>query len=555
MRKILKVFAIGSLALFGATACADLEVTNLNDPDASKALSSAGDVSSLIAGSYNAFFQGYNSYSGSGMFMSNAAFSHNAPWSNSGMEQYGRLPRVALVNDVADNYYGNFTRIWFHSYRAIAAAADGLKSLEDPDVADELGAAEVTRLTAFAKFTLGMAHSGIAMLYDRGFIVDETTDLTQAQEPVEYSAMMAAGLGYLDEAIALANANSFTIPTAWIAEDLSSDMFAKLIHSYKARYMAQVARTASERAALNWSSIMAEVDAGIDESYIMTYDWDIGWEAVVMGYQAWYSWSQLSYWMYGMADQSGNYQRWEQLPLGDKSYQFADGTPVLIVTPDDRFPQGSTLEEQLNYQFVQGDDGQWASGTFKYDQTAYLSITPSNWQGNTWKKPERGVWRWSWYKDAINHRFGYWWDDVFDQPEIDITEMNMLKAEGLYRQGDMAGAAALVNLTRTAHGLNATDANGTNTSCVPKLPNGTCGDLWEMIKWEKRLETMFTGFVANNWWFDGRGWGDLWKDTPVQFPVPCKELQVLQMLPCNNYGGPGGEFGAPMSTYAFTNEG
>ena len=52
----------------------------LNDPDAERSLASAGDVASLITGSYNAFFVGYNSYSGPGMFMSNQAFIHNAPW-------------------------------------------------------------------------------------------------------------------------------------------------------------------------------------------------------------------------------------------------------------------------------------------------------------------------------------------------------------------------------------------------------------------------------------------------------------------------------------------
>jgi hypothetical protein len=550
MRKIWKVFAIGSLVLFGASACADLEVQNLNDPDAERSLASAGDVSSLITGSYNAFFVGFNSYSGPGMFMSNAAFTHNAPWANSGMEHYGRLPRVAIVNDVADPEYGNVTRVWYRSYRAIAAASDGLRSLEDPDIADELGAAEVTRLKAFAKFTLGMAHAGLAMLYDRGFIVDETTDLTQAQEPSDYMAMMDAAMGYLDEAIAMANSNSFTIDATWMANEFSSSEWAKILHSYKARFMSQVARTPSERAALNWSAIKAEVDAGITDTYIMTYDWDLGWEAVVMGYQAWYSWSQMAYYMYGMADQSGNYQEWLSLPLVEKSYQFADGRDVLIVTPDDRFPQGSTVAEQM----PAGGTTSEILETARHDGH-YLMMTPPDWQGNTWKRPDRGTWRWSWYKNSPGHRFGYWWDDAFDQPEIPMAEMNLLEAEALYRAGDMAGAAALVNISRTAHGLNATDASGTNTSCVPKLPNGQCGDLWEMLKWEKRMETMMTGYIHNSWWFDGRGWGDLYKDTPLQFPIPCQELQVLQMLPCNTYGGPGGEMGAATSTYNFPFEG
>ena len=44
----------------------------------------------------------------------------------------------------------------------------------------------------------------LAALFDQGFVVDETTDLTQAQEPQEYTAIMDAALGYFDEAIALA---------------------------------------------------------------------------------------------------------------------------------------------------------------------------------------------------------------------------------------------------------------------------------------------------------------------------------------------------------------
>ncbi len=115
MRKSFKVLAIGSLLLFGASACADLEVTNLNDPDAGKALSSAGDVESLISGAYNTWWSGHMSTGGPGMFMSNAAFQHNAPWNNFGMEHYGRLPRIALINDVADTNYTRLVRPWYYS--------------------------------------------------------------------------------------------------------------------------------------------------------------------------------------------------------------------------------------------------------------------------------------------------------------------------------------------------------------------------------------------------------------------------------------------------------
>jgi len=69
------------------------------------------------------------------------------------------------------------------------------------------------------------------------------------------------------------------------------------------------------------------------------------------------------------------------------------------------------------------------------------------------------------------------------------------------------------------------------------------------------METAHSGIAGVGWWYDSRGWGDLWFETPLQLPIPCKELQVLQILPCNTYGGPGGEGGAAMSTYAWPNEG
>jgi hypothetical protein len=239
-----------------------------------------------------------------------------------------------------------------------------------------------------------------------------------------------------------------------------------------------------------------------------------------------------------MADQSGRFQQWNGLSLAGKSYQFGDDDPFLIITPDQRFPQGSTIEEQRA-----------SESTDRY----FRIQRPGTETGYTWARPDRGTWRWSWYK---HNRYEAYWDElVYDVVEIPVVEMSLLKAEGLFHQGNLAGAVAILNETRTAAGLNATDASGTNTSCVPKLPDGSCGDLWEMLKWEKRIEGAFKGPFGAPWFFDGRGWGDLWKDTWIQLPIPCGEAQVLQLLPCESYGGPGGESGAPLSNYAWNTEG
>ena len=551
MRKYLKHLVVGSMLLFGATACADLEIVNTNDPDADRSLATAPDVLALIGGSFNSWFSGSYSYYGGAMAISNAAFQHNAPWANAGMEKYGRLPRIGFINSIADGEYSYMTRSWFYSYRAIAAVADGLRALENPDIQAELTADQVGSAQAFGKFVLGMSHATIAVFYSQGFQVDETTDLLQAQEPMGYQDLMTAAMGYFDEAISLSQGASWTLPLEWMQAALTGPELAKVAHSMKARYLASNARTWEERQALPWGNIIAEVDAGITEDYVPFYDDYGGWSFDILGYGAYPYWSQMAYFVYGMADQEGDFRAWDALSLADKSYNLPNGDPVLIVTPDLRFPQGNTIDQQRA-----------TPGTYFRPMKASGSEV-----GYTWKRPDRGTWRWSWYKH--NRGEEYWipgnTEDMY-QAEIRMEEMRLLKAEGLYHQGNAAGAAAIINETRSRSGLSETDANGTNTSCVPRLPgpnqgydtdpsDPNCGGLFEMLKWEKRMENTFRGPLGNLWYFDGRGWGDLWKDTFLQLPIPCGEAQVLQLLPCQSFGGPGGEMAAPLSNYAWGGEG
>lgn len=536
-----KSLQVGALCLaLAAAACADLNVSNPNAPDASRAIKSAGDVENLVSGAYNTWFNGVYSYSGPGMFLSNQAFQHTAPWANSGMELYGRLPREAIVNDAANQYYPNFVKPWYDSYRAIVSVSNGLKAIAKPEITAQLGATNVARDKAFGYFVLGMAHATVAILFDQGFVVDETVDVSTPQAAKKYPELMAAALGYFDKALALTNGASFTIPKGWMPTDaeVPAATFAQVIHSMKARYMVEVARTPTERAAVNWGAVVNEVNSGIKASFLQNMDANNGWYYEATDYATGAGWSEATYFVWGMADQSGNYQLWLNTPLANRQ-AIIGGKDILIVTPDLRFPQGTTVATQTA------------------NKGKYLVIPTDNEYGTTpagvWARPDRGSWRWSYY--YYIRRNAYNTGDDFHMEEIPLSEMNMLKAEGLYRQGDKAGAATLVNITRVGvGGLNATDANGTNTSCVPKLPSGSCGDLLEMIKWEKRVEGAFQGLVIAPWYFDGRGWGDLYKGTPLQWPAPCKELQVLQMLPCYTFGGSTYPSAAAGSTYKYPGE-
>ncbi|MFM8781411.1 MAG: RagB/SusD family nutrient uptake outer membrane protein, partial [Gemmatimonadota bacterium] len=107
---------------------------------------------------------------------------------------------------------------------------------------------------------------------------------------------------------------------------------------------------------------------------------------------------------------------------------------------------------------------------------------------------------------------------------------DMLAAEGYIRTGNNAAAVTLINVSRARAGLAPVTTSGApaNTAgsndCVPKLPNGTCGSLLEAMKYEKRMETMFTGYMI--WFTDSRGWGDLPQNTATEWPVPYQEMQA-----------------------------
>src|SRR3989338_8700845 len=88
---------LAALLVAGLAACVDLGVQNPNAPDADRALASAGDVESLIAGAYTRWLYAQD-YNGPSMMMSVAAGQHAAPWANAGMEKYARIPRVPTTN-------------------------------------------------------------------------------------------------------------------------------------------------------------------------------------------------------------------------------------------------------------------------------------------------------------------------------------------------------------------------------------------------------------------------------------------------------------------------
>jgi hypothetical protein len=532
--RLLRTTSLCALLVAGAGACADLTTPNTNQPDLERVLTDADEVVTLVAGAYPSLFYGYTYQTD--LVLSTMAFQHSAMASSFGMVQLSKIPREPIANTTADTYAATYQELWYSAYAGIYSAVGGLNATNpgNPDsfrIIDRATNADNTpRTRAWSRFVQGLGHGLLALTYDQGFVYDQGDD-PEKLELKPYGEVMKAALAQLDSAADIAAANDFQIPGTWFGNvGMSRATFIKTINGYQALLRAGVARTPAERGAVDWAAVIADVDASFTCAGVicqnLTIDadpdvWSHGTHVFIGFGMESGSWAQTFNFIHGMADQSGAYQAWLNTPVFNRR-------PFLIQTVDKRFPRGANAAAQTAN-----------PGTYiQYGGT----------RGH--QRADRGTWRWSMYRD---YRLDNTPGDKGKSILLSGRDLRLLEAEGLFRTQNLAAAAEIINETRVHNGLNATDAAGTNTSCVPRLPNGQCGGLFEMLKWEKRMENYHYSFGA--WFFDSRGWGDLYRGTPLHFPVPARELQVVG-LPLYTFGGPGGysNGASPGSSYAYPQE-
>ena len=509
-----------------ASACADLEVVNQNDPDRERALASATDVEALIYGAYQNWWSVAH-YGWPAAALSVAADAHSSSWGNWGMRDSGWEPRKAYNNDAAYSYSGMASVPWTNSYRALAAVRDGFLAIENGlEIREDGGSDNTPRAVAFGKLIQAMALSNVAVTIDQGFIIDETVEDVANVELVDYNAVWAAAEAKFNEVIQLSESGGFTIPSAWVGKNgaWTAGYMSEIARTYRGRYRSQVPRTPQEREAVDWSALQADVSPGISREYAGNYggsgDW--GWHRSKLHTATWAGWARMDYRTIGPADASGAWETWINTQADNR-------TPFHIDTDDRRITGGTP---QTNGKYIR-----------------YL--------GNSPFPADRGTYHYSHYIDRR-------WDHlrtpvsfIGEYPDMTPKELEFLNAEAAYRKGDMATAMATVNKYRTENGELPpfTDPNGLapgGERCVPQMPDGSCGDLWEAYKYEKRIELFHYGYGTE--YFDDRGWGDLVTDTFQQLPIPSNELELLLMA-VYTFGGPGGDSSAPYAIdYTFVND-
>lgn len=499
---IKKILAVAGMVALTSSACVDLEVTNLNAPDRERALATPGDVEALITGAYRTWWFSQHGWA-PGPALSVGADQHTSSWGNFMMKDFGSEPRAPITNSSSYGYAYVVESPYFNAYAALAAVRDGIIAIEGGLEIGEDGA-DTQRALTMAKFIQGIAMGTVALLYDQGAILTEDTDVENVSF-APYSELMAAAIASLEEGIALANANTFTTEDTWMSGTHTNTELAQLMHSYIARFMVEVARTPAERDAVDWNAVKSHVDQGITSDFTVYGD-DVNWWDIMKTYTVYSVWGRADVRSVGPADQSGNYQAWMATPVAQRD--------EILIDTDDRRITGGDPESDGKY--------------FGYMGPARF-------------RPERGTYHMSYYGTIRYDDYAYDW--LGDMVEVSKAEMDFLKAEALYRTGDRQGAVDIINAYRVPNGeLPPVTVDGVSGDrCTPRLADGSCADLWETLKYEKRIEVWLTS--PGDAFFDDRGWGDLVSGTAIQFPVPAAELETL-LMDVYTFGG-GGESSAP----------
>ncbi len=554
-----------AVAVAGLGACAGDQITvaNLNNPDVARVLATPADVETVIGNSYGAaFFAAWGSNTSIQPMFLVMSFESASSLANFGNNQRGGIPRQSTNNTRGNPYETENSNVFTRSERAARTAANGITKLNGTGFT--LGSAtQDLRARAFAYFVMGYANANIALAYDSTSVVAETDVLSAPLKPlVSAKAAMAIALTQMDSAIAVANRatalGGFTLPSTWVPGNAFSEIqFIQMVRSYKARFRAGVARNVADRAAVDWTQVIADANAGLPSDLIINTDPNTNFTIADGQHYTYDTWTQQSPMIVGMADSvragcsatsaGGDcYDAWLATPLVSR-YSFT------IRSADQRFPVGDSRTAQRT------SSGNTPSATKPNPPRANLYF-----RNRTVQDPVADPWNLSQYDF---YRFQSWdyGGRAAPYPILTRAETNLLAAEGYIRAGDFANAMAKINVSRVASGglppltgiTSATQPIATGAaanSCVPRVPTGpdfahaTCGTIFEAMKWEKRMETAYTHFGA--WFFDSRGWGDLVKDTPVEFPVPTFELDVRQK-PYYSTGGPGGNSSAPLGTYGY----
>jgi hypothetical protein len=480
MKKLLfKLYILIITFSIVTVSCADLEVINEMEPDRAKALSSSDDVMSLGGGTFQTWHNIVQEYDGVALAMGVMADHVTCSWGNQGMRDLSWEPRInSFNNSLTYSYFGTVREQWQNSYSAISAANVVLQQLYNEDMQFGIDGADNALVEAFNLFASGVAHGYLGLVFDQAMVVPYDADLT-ALVYEDYSELITFGLGLLDQAIAIADANTFDVPLKWVGGvPMTNVEFSELANGYAARILAYSSRTKAQNDAIDWNQVLTYASNGLSYDFAPelgdAYDWyDMYWVYARLG-----GWGRVDMRIINLMNHDYP-SRW---PSDNASWNTIDGMdPGPSAVVDARI---TTDFEYLASNSFPPDRGYYHYSHYRFKR--YDAIATTIWYGNA-PKPSFLEW-----------------------------ESRLLEAEALHRTGNTPGALAILN-----------DPTGPR-KVRGMLPDLTAADdVLRYILDEKEIECYLTG--AGVPFYDMRRTDRLQPATLLHFPVPATELEISNL--------------------------
>lgn len=469
------IYGIVISFLFVFSGCQKLDVENLNNPDSAIVLANPDDLAGLAGGVVNGWFQETQEYDGLGLALWVGSDHGTCSWGNAAMNDFSREPREQWNNDGAYSY-ANVSRSYYLAMNSTLSLSNQIINQIVNNGAELKTPAETAAVRAIGRLGQALGMGYIGLVYDKGFIVDETVNLESDEiPPVDYMALRDAAIAKLDQVIAICNANTFTLPTAWIPGMTWTNVeLGKLANSMAARLLVYTSRNATENAAIDWAKVKAYAEKGINFDFAPLAD-DVSWYSLYQTYSVYGGWGQVDMRVINMMD------------------------PVQPAY----FPASGSFAALPNGGVAVSADARLLSDFQK------LASCPF--------RPERGYYHFSSYRYKRLDTYLTTWTEPM--PEMRKAENDLLLAEAKLMLTDKPGALAILNA--------GTNPRATRGNLPAIAATASVDDVKKAIVYERTIELYLTGFGIP--FFDMRRTNMLQKGTPLHFPIPQQQLDVMLM--------------------------
>src|SRR5438477_251716 len=387
-----------------------------------------------------------------------------------------------------------------------------------------------------AALAQALSLSGIALNYDQGFVVTDSTPLDANGSPiVSYqpsNEVRDTAVAKFDQVIALANANEFVVPGDFFGSpgvDYDNVKIAQIANTMAARTLAYFPRNSTENTAVAWARVAGYASNGISSgaAFNLTFHQDAcnTWCDFLKVWSNDITTVRVHTRVAHLLDPATQPDPWNiafnsnpnspDKRLGDGTYRGGQKYADLISANRDTTGKGGTdYVWSYDKEFGNKTRGAWhqsAVGQVRYDS---LTTCGDNPQGAS--------------------------TGAGDAPMVLAAENDLIWAEALIRgPANLALAATLINHTRVGRG---------------GLPAATAGDpnLLQELQYEQDVELIGSNIAP---FYNQRRIDNLEPLTPHEMPVPAQELGVLKLCSgtCYTWGGsspPNSSAAAPGSSAA-----